>query len=160
MQRMRAPSTKGEPVLCANTKKQLFVSLFVVLRKKFLSLHKVPPANAAVKCKMHGRMRVAGRGEATQMLMQALWCRYRLMQPLWPVVPAHLLKAKKHFLSLSKENFFHQDEAIMHRTSSHQMKKSKSDTDFTWLQYLEDFSSLFPIIIKSLSRACLNWHPP
>lgn len=126
--------------------------------RKFLRLHKVPPANAAVKCKMHGRVRGAGRGEATQMLMQALRCRYRLMQPLSPVAPAHLPKAKKDFLSLSKENFFHPDEAIMHRTSSRQMKMSKSDTDFTWLQHLEDFSPLFPIIIKSLSRAYINWH--
>lgn len=113
--------------------------------RKFLSLHKVPPANA-------------GRGEATLMLMQALWCRYRLMQPLSPVLPAHLLRAKRHFLSLSKENFFRRDEAIMRRTSSRQMEESKSDTDFTWLQHLEDFSPLFPIIIKSRSRAYINWH--
>lgn len=141
-------STKGEPVLRANTKEQLFVSLFVVFAEKrehFLSLHKVPPANA-------------GRGEATLMLMQALWSRYRLMQPLSPVLPAHLLKAKRHFLSLSKENFFHRDEAIMRRTSSRQMEESESDSDFTWLQHLEDFSPLFPIIIKSLSRAYINWH--
>lgn len=53
-------STKGEPVLCANTKKLLFLSLSS-LKKKSLRLHKLPPASAAVKCQMHGRMWVAGR---------------------------------------------------------------------------------------------------
>lgn len=72
--------------------------LYLLGKKKENSVHELlPPAHAEVKCKMHGRMRVAGRGEAMQMLMQALECSYRLMQPLSPVVPAHLLKAKNTF---------------------------------------------------------------
>lgn len=97
----RRVRSKKEPVLGGNTKKLLLclsVGCICWKKKKENSVHELlPPAHAEVKCKMHGRMRVAGRGEAMQMLMQALECSYRLMQPLSPVVPAHLLKAKNTF---------------------------------------------------------------
>lgn len=65
-----------ENQFCVATQRSYFyISLLVVFaekKRKFLSLQELPPANAEVKCTMHGRMRVAGREEGTQMLMQAL----------------------------------------------------------------------------------------
>lgn len=139
----RLPQQKENP-FCAPTQRSDFLSLCPLSwlkKEKFLSLHKRPPANAAVKCKMHGRMRAAaGGGEAAQMLRQ----------PLPPVVPARLQDAKEHFLSLSIQTLFHQDEVITRKASSRQIKKSESDALLH--RWEEGFSPLFPIITKSLTK--------
>lgn len=61
-----------ENQFCVPTQRSYFFVSLLSLKKKFLSLHKLPPANAAVKCKMPGRMWVAGRGEATQRVYAAV----------------------------------------------------------------------------------------
>lgn len=52
---------------------------------------------------MNGREKIVGREGATERLMQAFWCRYRLIQPLSCAAPAYLLKAKEQLFQFRKK---------------------------------------------------------
>lgn len=53
---------------------------------------------AEVNCKRSGKKETVWREVATERLMQAFQCSYRLMQPLSGATPAYLLKLKDSFL--------------------------------------------------------------
>lgn len=72
------------------------------------------------------------------------------MQPLSPVVPAHLLKA-------STEKLF--SSIRLKQLNITQLATKWCDVDFTLLRHFkEEFSPLIPITSKGLSHACINWH--